>query len=148
MAAFVHGQHDISAPLHGTACSRLLANNLKATAIITQNDVNNMRLLVAAQAFVGLNTSIRQCEDQVLLAADTTVSAFLRTDIDLVKCLADLADCHRHAGGVCFRCCAPAELQSCCHGSLHADAMSDVSWALSTAPYGGVGSALNHTMRE
>lgn len=99
-------------------------------------------LVVAAQAFVGLNTGIRLCEDQVLLAADTTVSAFLRTDIDLVKCLADLADCHRQAGGVCCRCCAPAELQSCCHGSLRVDAMSGMPWALSTAPYGGVGSAL------
>lgn len=34
-----------------------------------------------------------------MVSADMTVSAFLRTDINLVECLADLADCHRPPAG-------------------------------------------------
>lgn len=60
--------------------------------------------MFCVQAIIGLSTGIKQGESQVLFAADLTASAFLRTDINLVQWMADVAGFHSQpaGGGACL----------------------------------------------
>ena len=58
-----------------------------------------MTKLPLPQAFTGLSTGVKQGEKQVMFAADMTVSAFLRTDINLVEWMADVGSYHMRPSG-------------------------------------------------
>jgi hypothetical protein len=53
----------------------------------------------ALQCVVGMSTGVKLGEAQLLFAADMTASAFLRTDINLVQWMADVAGFHQFGGG-------------------------------------------------
>lgn len=51
------------------------------------------------QALAGLKSSVKLTEAGPMFTADITASAFLRTDINLVQWMADVAGCHYPPNG-------------------------------------------------